>query len=94
MSNRSQYKVRFTSTGRTTPIRSKYRPDWTTESKPEYNCAVLFFDDKECINLGETHICYLEPMRPDLWATVKISDVLKCMEGSKEVGEAIVLEIL
>lgn len=94
MTKRFQYKIRFTSTGRTTPILSKYRPDWTTKNKPDYNCAVLIFDDKESINPGESHICYLEPIRPDLWATVKVNDVLKCMEGSREVGEAIVLEIL
>lgn len=94
MNNRFQYKIRFTSTGRATPIFTKYRPDWTTENKPDYNCAVIIFDDKDSIRPGESHICHLEPMRPDLWPEVKVSDVLKCMEGSREVGEALVLEII
>ncbi len=94
MNNRFQYRVRFTSTGRPSRILTKYRPDWTADSKPEYNCAVLLFDDKESIGPGESHICYLEPMRPDLWEAVRLNDILKCMEGHREVGEALVLEIL
>ena len=89
------YIVLFTANhSRTTPIRSHYRPDWCSDSKPEYNCAQLLFDDIQDINPGESHYCTLQPMRPDLWDKVMINDTLRCMEGSRQVGEALILKII
>ncbi len=87
------YKVLFTS-AKGNPVFSHYRPDWCSESKPEYNCAQLLFTDTSCIVPGETHECLLQPLRPELWNGVAINDTLKCMEGPKRVGIAIVLEII
>lgn len=88
-------KVKFTALAgvRKTPIFTNYRPDWKSVRKPEYNCAVLTFTEVKMIQPGETAECNLQPMRPDLW-TVEVDDVIDCMEGSRKVGEAIVLEIL
>lgn len=89
-----KYKVSFTATNRPTPIRTNYRPDWIGDSKPEYNCAQLIFTGKNAIDQGESFDCILEPFAQQLWSNVKVGDVLKCMEGLTEVGNAIVLEIL
>lgn len=88
-------KIKFTALAgvRKTPIFSNYRPDWKSDRKPEYNCAVLTFTEVQMIQPGETAECSLQPMRPDLW-TVEVNDVIDCMEGSRKVGEAVVLEIL
>lgn len=72
---------------------SHYRPNWSSERKPEQNCAQLLFTDKVKIDPGETHECLLEPFAPHLWE-VEIGDILDCMEGTHKVGEALVLEIL
>jgi hypothetical protein len=88
-----KYKVIFTA-NRQTPIRSHYRPNWISDSKPEQNCAQLLFTDKTMIVDGESHECILEPFAVNLWGSVTVGDVLKCMEGFREVGTAIVLEIL
>jgi hypothetical protein len=74
---------------------SGYRPDWCSPSKLEYNCAQLIFTDKQHINPGEEHQCILQPFIPEFWAgKVAINDVLRCMEGPRQVGEAIVQEII
>jgi len=88
-------KVKFTALAgvRKTPILSNYRPDWKSTRKPEYNCAVLSFSEPQMVHPGDSCEGKLQPMRPDLW-TVEIGDVIDCMEGSRKVGEAIVLEIL
>jgi translation elongation factor EF-Tu-like GTPase len=87
-------KVNFTALAgvRKTPIFTNYRPDWKSIRKPEYNCAVLTFTEMQKITPGDTAECMLTPMRPDLW-TVEIGDIIDCMEGSRKVGEAEVLEI-
>ncbi len=91
-----KFKVRFThhANVRVSPIFSEYRPCWTAYLKPEQNCARLLFDDIQMIKPGETHDCILEPMVAGFWLAVGQDDVLKCMEGSREVGEAIVLEVI
>jgi len=74
---------------------SGYRPDWCSPRKLEYNCAQLIFTDKQHINPGEEHQCILQPFIPEFWAgKVAINDVLRCMEGPRQVGEAIVQEII
>ena len=90
-----KYKVLFTAfLVKKTPIRSSYRPDWTCDNKPDYNCAMLSFSDKEEIAPGESCECFLQPLVPSLWVNVAINDALRCMEGSRQVGEAVILEIM
>jgi len=80
---------------RTMPFMSGYRPDWVSPRKLEYNCALLLFTDKQHINPGEEHQCILQPFVYEFWAgKVAINDVLRCMEGPRQVGEAIVQEII
>lgn len=90
-----KYRVLFTAYRvRKTPIFTHYRPDWTSDTKPDYNCAQLLFDDRPTIEPGETHECLLQPLNASLWGSVIVGDVLQCMEGSRAVGEASVLEII
>jgi len=88
-----KYKVEFKLTNRQTPVSSRYRPDWISTTKPEYNCAQLLFTDKYTVSQGESRECILEPFAIYSWNNVKVGDVLKCMEGPTEVGHATVLEI-
>jgi len=71
-----------------------YRPTWQSDSKPDHNSGVFAFTDLKIIDLGESHQGLLYPLAPELWTTVRINDVLRCMEGSRQVGEAVVLEII
>lgn len=88
------YEVLFKHfTVRKSPIFTNYRPDWTSERKPEYNGGALSFTDKDKIIPGEECKCILMPMCPDLWQ-VEIGDIIFCMEGSRKVGEAVVLKII
>lgn len=75
-------------------ITSGYRPTWCCDSKPEHNSAQLNFTGIKLINPGETYQCLLQPLVSELWVNVSINNTLKCMEGSKQVGEAIILEII
>lgn len=87
------YKVLFNCT-RSKPVFSRYRPDWYSDSKPEYNCAQLLFTDTGCIISGQKRECFLQPLKPELWNKVAVNDILKCMEGPNQVGEATILEII
>lgn len=78
---------------RTTPIFSHYRPDWVSDSKPEYNCAQVLLNDRDMMFPGETCECRLQPLMTNLWKNVKVGDVLSCREGLNEVGTATVLDI-
>lgn len=90
-----KYKVLFTVTHiKKLAVRSGYRPDWISSYKPEYHCAQLIFEGKESLAPGEQYKCILEPLHPELWETVIINDTLLCMEGPRQVGEALVIEVI
>ena len=90
------YRVSFTlNQVRKTGIRNEfgeYRPDWVSDNKPDYNGARVLIEGGKC-ELGETVSATLQPLIPALWTAVKVGDVLKAMEGPKQVGEAVVLGI-
>lgn len=90
-----KYRVLFTAYHdmRKLPIWSSYRPDWTSNNKPEYNCGQLTFEGGP-IEPGFQRQCILTPLMPELWETVITNDTLRCMEGSKQVGDAVVIEII
>lgn len=89
------YKVLFTAfTNRESPIFSGYRPDWVSDNKPDYNCASLTFSNMEKIDPGAECECLLSPLRTDLWQHVKVYEILKCMEGLRQVGEATVIDLV
>jgi hypothetical protein len=88
------YKVLLSlNNARSTPIFSHYRPDWKSESKPEYNCAQVLLNDRDMLFPGESCECKLQPAMTDLWKTVQVGDMLHCMEGLTEVGTATVMSI-
>lgn len=90
-----KFKIRFTlNHTRMRGILSGYRPTWTCNSKPDHNSGAMYWSGKEWIEKGETYNTLLWPLQSKYWEEVRVNDVLKCMEGSKIVGEAIVLEIL
>lgn len=91
-----KFRVRFHHYAdvRKTPIFSNYHPGWIAPNKPDQNSAALFFDDVKMLMPGETHNCILEPLCPELWTQVENNDILKCMESSRQIGEALVLEII
>jgi len=80
---------------RKTAIKTGYRPDWVGDFKPEYNCAqVLFPTDLPEIGPGNFHRgVLLEPLRPELWDSVREGQMMWCKEGLKTVGHAIVLKV-
>lgn len=89
-----RFKVRFTLNRiRKNGILSGYRPTWTSDSKPEYNSSAVYWSG-EGIGLGETREAIIIPLVPHMWEKVMPNDILRCMEGNRQVGEAIVLEIL
>ena len=90
-----KFKVCFKLNGeKKRPVLTNYRPTWTCESKPDHNSGALVFDDIDAINPGEGHICFLHPLAPEFWNDVKLYHSLDCMEGSRVVGTAFVLERL
>lgn len=89
-----KFKIRFTlNNSRRSGILSGYRPTWQSDSKPEHNGGMIHWPGDR-IELGETREVFLWPLAPQMWESVAINDILKCMEGSRVVGEATVLEIL
>lgn len=90
-----KFKVNFTlyPNVKTVPVFTGYRPTWCATSKPEHNSGMIQWSGDR-INLGETREVILSPFAPEFWNKVAVNDILKCMEGSREVGEATILEIL
>ena len=90
-----KYRVLFTLYHdiKKTPVRTGYRPDWTSNHKPEYNCGQLTFQGEE-IKPGYQRECILTPVMLQLWETVITKDTLRCMEGSRQVGDAVVIEVI
>lgn len=90
-----KFRIIFTGSNvRKTPIYSGYRPDWCCiDKKPDYNCGMLHFNGDPIMPDGEKE-CILTPLQAGLWENISVNDVLNCMEGSRCVGKAIVLEVL
>lgn len=89
-----KFKLRFTlNHTRRNGILSGYRPTWCSDSKPDHNSGIIHWPG-EGIDKGETREVFLWPLAPEFWEQVRVNDILKCMEGSRVVGEATVLEIL
>ena len=90
-----KFKIRFIlNHTRRSGILSGYRPTWQTDSKPDHNSGIFYWSGGNRIELGETQEGLLWPLSSELWSKVAVNDTLKCMEGSRIVGEATVLEII
>lgn len=89
-----KFKIRFTlNNTRRNGILSGYRPTWCCDNKPDHNSGMIHWPG-EGIGLGETRDVFLWPLSSEMWNNVAVNDILRCMEGSRVVGEATVLEIL
>jgi hypothetical protein len=75
--------------GRRYAVASGFRPEWTSEKKPERNEGTLMLSSSQC-TLGKRIVGVIYPVAPELWYRVKIGDTLQCCEGPKIVGDAIV----
>lgn len=75
-------------------VLSGYRPTWIGDNKPEHSSGMVYWSGGDAVSPGEAQEAVLWPLAPQLWEDIRINDTLKCMEGSREVGEAIVLEII
>lgn len=76
------------------PIYSGYRPTWMCDSKPDQNSGMVYWSGGNAVKPGETQEGFLQPLASEYWEKVGLNDTLKCMEGSRVVGTAVVLEIL
>lgn len=88
-----KYKIFFTLFNvKNNLIQSGRYPDWISDSKPQFNCGMLTF--KRPLFPGQSHICYLEPLVPELWKNIELNETLKCMEGNSLVGTATICKIV
>ena len=79
---------------RKSSIRTGYRPDWISDSKPEFNCARVILRTKDDeIAPGQWAKALLQPLVPEYWKEVGFGDKLSCQEGLAKVGEAIVIDV-
>jgi hypothetical protein len=77
------------------PITTGYRPDWTSSSKPEYNCAALKLPDEFELFPGESVMdATIIPLVQELWALVEVGDKIVAREGPKEIGIGTVIEVV
>lgn len=78
---------------RSTSISAGYRPDWVSDEKPAYDCAVVWLISEPIPPGTKTAAAILQPMRPELWESVKRGTELRAMEGSTHVATAKVLSV-
>lgn len=75
-------------------IKNNYMPTWISNSKPNHNSGMIIFNDIEFLEKEISHICELSPLCSEFWEDIRLNEVLNCMEGTKQVGSAIVLDII
>lgn len=76
------------------PLQTGFRPDWVSEKKPRPNCARVLLEADQTLEPMQNYICHIEPLVPSYWKDVKVNDVLKCVQGSNQLGEATVIEVV
>ena len=84
--------------GRTHPVFTDYRPDWnignhTESGEMEINGAPITLEDAQSIPPGGTGVVRLHPLWRDAWLKVQPGAELAMHEGSRVVGNAIVLRV-
>jgi hypothetical protein len=84
--------------GRAYPVFTDYRPDWSignrTESgEMEINGAPITLEDAQSIAPGGTGLVRLHPVWRDAWMTVQPGAEIAMHEGSRVVGNAVVVRV-
>ncbi len=77
--------------GRKSYIVSGYRPDWIINN--EYHCGIIIFEKDQILVPGKAGMVLLEPLVPELWESVKITDNIYAYEGTRKVLSGIVQKI-
>ncbi|MFZ2502751.1 MAG: hypothetical protein WAW88_08795 [Nocardioides sp.] len=82
--------------GRRTAILSGYRSCWgfPSEVHDEMHDGPLLIEGQSHIDPGDSAVVSLHPLMPELWPEVLPGMTLGMFEGSRQVGEAIVLELV
>jgi hypothetical protein len=82
--------------GRTSPIYSGYRSCWgfPPELHGDMHDGPLLIEDQEILEPGGVAVVRLHPLFPDYWPEVSAGLKLGMFEGSRQVGEAVVIEIV
>ncbi len=84
--------------GRAHPVFTDYRPDWnignrTKSGEMEINGAPITIEDAQSIPPGGTGLVRLHPLWREAWADVRPGAELAMHEGSRVVGNAVVLRV-
>ena len=82
--------------GRRSPISSGYRSCWRfpPEVHAEMHDGPLVLEEQQLLELGAVATVRLYPLVPSLWPDVYTGMHLDMFEGSRQVGEAVVLEVV
>ncbi|MFC5175648.1 hypothetical protein [Nocardioides taihuensis] len=82
--------------GRSVPIFSGYRSSWGfPQEVHEYvHDGPLLIEDQDTLSPGEVATVRLHPLVPDYWPEVSVGLSLGMFEGSRKVGEAVVIEVV
>lgn len=84
--------------GRRFPVFSGYRPNWDIgnlhEGQPTFNDAMLSVEQAPHLEPGAEGTVRVHPLSPELWAHVVTGQHIKMQEGSRVVGEGVVLEVV
>lgn len=84
--------------GRTHPVFTDYRPDWNIGNRTEsgemvINGAPITLEDAQSIPPGGTGLVRLHPLWREVWTSVQPGDKIDMHEGSRVVGNAVVLRV-
>jgi hypothetical protein len=84
--------------GRTTPIRSGYRPHFecgaTWLGGPMQTTGSVYLIDRETLAPGEEGEVRIAPMSPEFWGSVRPGSIIVSHEGSRAMGHATVIEVV
>lgn len=82
--------------GRQGPIYSGYRSCWgfPSELHADMHDGPLLLEGQDRLNPGETTIVRLHPLVPNYWPKVSDGLTLGMFEGSRQVGDAVVIEVV
>lgn len=82
--------------GRKTPLVTGYRSCWgfPPEIHPYLHDGPLLIEGQDWLAPGEDALVALHPLVPDHWPQVTVGLLLGMFEGSRKVGEAVVVEVV
>lgn len=82
--------------GRRGPISSGYRSCWgfPPEVHADMHDGPLLIEGQNVLSPGEVAMVRIHPLVPDLWPEISDGLPLGMFEGSRKVGEAVVIEVV